>query len=87
MLETLRAFKGSHPEVKTICGLSNVSFGLPERISINCAFLSAAVVNGLDAAILNVDSPAIRDCLFASEAVAGKDEYCMEYITHFRNKK
>ena len=86
-LKTLRQFKEKHPNIQTICGLSNISFGLPERIHINCAFLSAAIMDGLDSAILNIDSLGIRDCLNAALAVAGKDEYCIEYLGYIRSKK
>jgi len=71
--------------IKTICGVSNVSFGLPRRININCAFLSAAVASGLSGAILDITSPAVKTALLSSLAVAGQDEYCLDYIAHIRN--
>ena len=76
--------KKALPSVKTTCGLSNISFGLPNRIEINCAFLSAALYAGLDSAILDPSSPRIRAALAAANALSGNDEYCMDYITAMR---
>lgn len=83
-LETILHMKKALPSVKTTCGLSNISFGLPNRIEINCAFLSAALYAGLDSAILDPSSPRIRAALAAANALSGNDEYCMDYITAMR---
>lgn len=83
-LDTIRAIKEYAPQVHTVCGLSNVSFGLPQRISINCAFLSAAIACGLDSAIMDITLPAMRTALFSALAVSGRDEYCMNYISFVR---
>jgi cobalamin-dependent methionine synthase I len=87
VLQTIPLVKKMNPEVKTVCGVSNVSFGLPQRININCAFLVAAAAAGLDAAILDITSPTVKTCLISSLAVAGKDEYCLRYISHIRQQK
>ncbi len=79
-LQTIGNLKTFSPRVNTICGLSNVSFGLPGRVHINCAFLSAALYAGLDSAILDITSPALRKTLAAAKAVMGQDDYCLEYI-------
>lgn len=70
--------------VKTICGLSNISFGLPDRRIINSVFLSMAIHMGLDAAILDPLDKNIIASLKASRALVGLDEYCAEYIKAFR---
>lgn len=75
-----------YPEIRTTCGLSNISFGLPRRALINSAFLSAAVFNGLSSAILDPASPSIRDALAAAQVVAGQDDFCMNYITYLREQ-
>jgi 5-methyltetrahydrofolate--homocysteine methyltransferase len=72
---------------KTICGLSNVSFGLPDRKLVNAAFLSMAVHSGLDAAILDPTDRLVYSSLKASLAVEGRDEYCASYIKTFRDGK
>ena len=81
-LDTVRAIRSELPGVHTICGLSNVSFGLPRRAAVNCAFLAAAMAAGLDSAILDVTSKRLRETLAAARALLGEDEYCMDYI-HF----
>ena len=70
--------------VNTICGLSNVSFGLPNRKLINSVFLAMAIQSGLDAAILDPTDRLMRSALTAAEAIAGRDEYCAGYIAAFR---
>lgn len=83
-LKTIRLIKEKYPEIQTICGLSNISFGLPKRANLNAAFLAMALVSGLDAAILDCSSPRIQDMLYTAEALLGRDEYCMEYIGYCR---
>ncbi len=75
------------PGAKTVCGLSNVSFGLPNRRLINAAFLSMAASYGLDAAILDPLDKHIVSSLRASRALLGADEYCAGYIRAFRENK
>lgn len=83
-LETMQMVSRELPGVNTICGLSNVSFGLPKRACLNAAFLAMALQSGLTAAILDVTSTRIRETLAASAALLGEDEYCMEYIGYHR---
>lgn len=84
-LETIRLIK-SETGAKTVCGLSNVSFGLPKRAFINAAFLSIALSKGLDAAIVDPCSKELRKALYSASAVLGLDEYCMEYIGFVRGE-
>ena len=84
-LKSLPMIKGLG--VKTICGLSNVSFGLPARKAINSAFLAMAIEAGLDAAILDPTDKIMASSLRASRALMGLDEYCAEYIKAFRDGK
>ena len=77
----------NYPDVKTTCGLSNVSFGLPRRVLINTAFVSAAMAAGLSSAIIDPVSPAMRDAIAAARVVAGLDDYCMDYITYIRGNE
>lgn len=82
--DTLCGIKKISQKVKTICGLSNVSFGLPQRKNINTAFLAIALSLGLDCAILDITAKSIQDTLLAATALLGQDEYCMNYISHMR---
>ncbi len=81
-IETLQLCKKI--PVKTICGLSNISFGLPERGKLNATFLSILMSHGLDAAILDPTSAHIKSALYMSNALLGRDEYCMDYIGFIR---
>lgn len=74
-------------KVKTICGLSNVSYGLPNRKVINSVFMAMAIHSGLDAAILDPTDKNIMSSIAAARALTCKDEYCAEYIKAFREGK
>lgn len=74
-------------EVKTVCGLSNISFGLPKRSLINSVFLAMAIQSGLDAAILDPLDKAISSGIAATRALLCDDEYCADYIKEFREGK
>jgi 5-methyltetrahydrofolate--homocysteine methyltransferase len=81
--EIMRRFPGAH----TICGLTNVSHGLPARKLINRAFLICAMTAGLDAAILDPTDRELMAALMAAEAVLGRDDYCLGYLKAFRAGK
>jgi 5-methyltetrahydrofolate--homocysteine methyltransferase len=66
-----------------LIGLSNVSFGLPEREKINSTFLAMAVSHGLTAAIANPGSEDIMSAKFTSDALDGRDEGCKKYVLYF----
>jgi cobalamin-dependent methionine synthase I len=85
-LANIRRIKSALPGVKTLCGLSNISFGLPGRALLNSTFLSVAMYCGLDSAILDVTSEKISEALRASAALLGKDEFCLDYIEYLRSK-
>ncbi|MBR7189467.1 MAG: dihydropteroate synthase [Clostridia bacterium] len=79
-----RQIRAETPEAHIVSGLSNISFGLPYRKAVNQAFLIGAMMNGMDSAIMD---PLNRDLLagvYAAEALLGLDEYCMEYLTAYR---
>jgi 5-methyltetrahydrofolate--homocysteine methyltransferase len=73
--------------LKTIAGLSNVSFGLPKRSVLNASFLAMAIAFGLDAAIIDVTDPRIYSTLKAANTLVGNDQFCQEYISAFRSGK
>ncbi|MEI6157841.1 MAG: dihydropteroate synthase, partial [Atribacterota bacterium] len=84
-LETLYAIPEKYPAVRTICGLSNISFGMPNRKLINRAFLALSVGYGLHAAIIDPLDVKLMSILYGSEALMGRDEFCMNYLTAFRS--
>jgi 5-methyltetrahydrofolate--homocysteine methyltransferase len=83
-IETIRTVKADYPDVHIACGLSNVSFGLPARKLINQTFLVAAMAAGMDGAILDPLDKKIMSFVYASEALMGLDDYCLEYLGKFR---
>ena len=86
-LATVKAVKEAFDGVKTTCGLSNASFGLPKRVNINSAYLTCAIYNGLDSAIMDNTNAVYEMTAKAAEVIAGRDEYCMEYITYIRENQ
>lgn len=64
----------------TICGLSNISFGLPERSYINTAFLTMAIAKGLTMAIANPSQQLLMNAAFASDLLLNKEEADIRYI-------
>jgi 5-methyltetrahydrofolate--homocysteine methyltransferase len=86
-LNTLSSIKKIFPEVKTIMGLSNISYGLPQRKRLNADFLSMAVYAGLDAVVLNPQDAELINTLRAALALVGKDRHCRRYIRAFRKKQ
>lgn len=83
-IETIRQVKLEFPEVHIACGLSNISFGLPARKILNQAFMVAAMAAGMDGAILDPLDKKLMSFVYATEALLGKDDYCMEFLTKFR---
>ena len=69
----------------TSLGISNVSFGLPARNAVNSTFFSAALENGLSAAIMNPYSVDMMKTYHAYRALHGIDENCAEYIEYMSN--
>ncbi len=66
--------------VNTVCGASNVSFGLPDRVTLNGAFLTMAIANGLTSAITNPLEESIRKLILAANVMMGHDENCMRWL-------
>ena len=83
-LDVIKRVKQEHPQVNTICGLSNVSFGLPKRGRINAAFLVMAMAAGLDSAILDPLDDELMGSITISDALLGRDRFCKKYIKAFR---
>ncbi len=66
--------------VNTTCGASNVSFGLPNRPTLNGAFLTMAIANGLTSAITNPLEAEIKRSIMAANVFMGNDENCLNWI-------
>lgn len=81
-VETLRAVEmiGRDLGCKTSLGVSNVSFGLPSRETVNSTFFALALGKGLSAAIMNPHSDEMRKTYYAYRALSGLDGNCADYI-------
>lgn len=77
-LETIRYCKANG--LATICGLSNISFGLPERSFVNTTFLTMAIQAGLTMAIANPSQELLVSCAFASDLLLNKEGSDIRYI-------
>jgi 5-methyltetrahydrofolate--homocysteine methyltransferase len=76
-------FEGIH----TMCGLSNISYGLPERKLLNQTFAAMALARGLDGLIINPLDRRMMATLYAANALAGNDEWCSAYLDAYRSEK
>mgnify|MGYP002509797495 FL=1 len=81
-IETLKAVKYIRNElgVATVLGVSNISFGLPNREAVNTAFYTLALENGLSAGIINPLSDSMMNAYYSFNALRGFDDNCTEYI-------
>ena len=81
-LEFIRRCRNER-NMNTVCGLSNVSFGLPGRPQLNLAFLGMALGNGLNLAIANPGAPGIMDLVASRDALLNCDERLERYLARF----
>ena len=86
-LKAVETIMTAYPGVHTMCGLSNISFGLPERKFLNRTFGIMAIDRGLDGMITNPLDKEFMASVIAAEALRGKDEYCGMYLAAYRKKK
>jgi len=82
--EVIREIKKQYPTIHVTGAVSNISFNLPARRIANQAFAVLAMSAGMDSFILDPLNKDMMGMLFATEAMMGEDEYCMEYIGAFR---
>ncbi|MBR5521532.1 MAG: homocysteine S-methyltransferase family protein [Oscillospiraceae bacterium] len=88
-METLKAVEMVTKELglKTTLGVSNISFGMPERQLMNSAFMTMAMYRGLSMPIINPNSTAMTDAVFAFNRISGYDTGGKEYISRFAGRK
>lgn len=84
-LETIRYCK--EMGLATICGLSNISFGLPERMNVNSAFLTMAIQSGLTMAIANPNQEMLVHAALTSDLLMAKEESDLAYINRMNEVK
>jgi 5-methyltetrahydrofolate--homocysteine methyltransferase len=86
-INSIEAIKQQFPGIHTVCGLSNISYGLPERMLLNQTFMVMAITKGLDGAIVNPLDKKMMAAIITAETLSGKDEWCAEYLQAFRQKR
>lgn len=79
----MKEFKGVH----TMCGLSNISYGLPQRKLINGLFAAMAIAKGLDGLLINPLDKKMMANIIVAETLAGRDNFCTNYLKAYRKKK
>lgn len=84
-LESIERIMTLFPGVHTVCGMSNVSYGLPLRKLVNRSFLVACICHGLDAAIIDPVDKQAYGALKTATMIMGLDDYCMDFITSYRH--
>lgn len=82
----IKRCKAQFPDCHIICGLSNLSFGMPGRERLNSVMLGMAAVMGLDSVILNAMDPTMLHTLAAVRLLQGEDEYGLDYIAQMRTE-
>ena len=86
-INSVEAVLDAFPGVHTMCGLSNISFGLPNRPYLNQTFAVMAIAKGLDGLIINPLDKRMMANMIAAEALAGRDIYCGNYLKAFREER
>ncbi len=82
--EVISTVRSQYPDIHITAAVSNISFNLPVRKMINLGFTVLAMNAGLDSAILDPTNRDLMGVIYATEALLGEDEYCMEYIGAYR---
>ncbi|NBC82360.1 MAG: dihydropteroate synthase [Bacteroidetes bacterium] len=83
-LNTVEEIHGKYEGIHTVCGLSNISFGIPSRKFMNQSFMIMAITKGLDSAIMNPMDQQMMANIIAAETLAGKDPFCEKYMNAYR---
>ena len=84
-VEVISTVRKQYPSIHITAAVSNISFNLPVRKMINLGFLVLAMNAGLDSAILDPTNRDMLGLIYATEALLGLDDYCMEYISAYRD--
>lgn len=84
-INTVEAIHKAFPGINTACGLSNISYGIPERKFANRTFMAMAIAKGLNGAIMNPKDKEMMATIICAETLAGRDLYCENYLDAYRN--
>lgn len=84
LIEAIAAIRRKWPDVHIGGGLSNISYGLPRRRLVNMAAVAQCIYAGMDAAIIDPCAEGMVGAILAAEAIVGRDDFCMNYVTRMR---
>ncbi len=87
VVEVITTIKKKQPNIHVTGAVSNISFNLPVRKLLNQAFLVLAMNAGMDSGVMDPTNRDMMGMMYATEAMLGLDEYCMEYIGAYREGK
>ena len=87
VVETIERIRSELEGVNVISGLSNISFGLPNRHLVNRTFLTLAMKSGLNSAIVDPTDRKLMGTLMATSVLLGQDPWCQNYTRAFREGK
>ena len=82
--EVISTIREQYPTIHITAAISNISFNLPVRKLVNLGFTVLAMKAGLDSAILDPTNRDMMGVIYATEALLGNDDFCMEYIEAYR---
>ena len=85
VLDAVRAIKAEYPEVHITGGLSNISYGLPQRKIINRTFVTLMMDAGMDSAIIDPLDTKIMASIRTADMLLGNDDFCMNYLKGVRS--
>ncbi len=85
IIDVMNKMREKYPTVHITGAVSNISFNLPVRKIVNQAFVVLSMYAGMDSAILDPTNRDLMGMIFATEALMGMDEMCIEYISAYRD--
>ena len=85
VLDVIREVRERCPDIHVTGAVSNVSFNLPVRKVLNLSFLALAMSAGMDSAVMDPCNRDLMGMAYATEAMLGKDPFCIRYIGAYRN--
>ena len=83
--EVMSTIKERYPSIHLTAAISNISFNLPVRKLVNLGYVVLAMKAGLDSGILDPTNRDMMGVIFATTALLGEDDFCMEYIEAYRD--
>ncbi len=84
VLDTIKSIKSIYPNVHFMCGLSNISFGLPNRSLLNRLFVVQTMALGMDGYVLDPTNLRMMRDIIASNTLLGQDKFCSQYIKSYK---